>query len=410
MRWIAGQIGQREHYAVARALDAQGELARLVTDYWSGTGSVAGLLARLVPRLAQRCHEALAAERVVSFNAGLLALETGHRLRRIDGWPATMERNGWFCRQSESWLKRNVETLFPRSSEGCVFAYSYAASGFFRAARSGGLRTVLGQIDPGPAEFRWVKQRTERYRSLEPAESSPPEALWENWRSELEMADRIVVNSEWSRRLLVEEGVDASNICVIPLAYEATPVEVNRQLPVGFSRQRPLRVLFLGRFYLRKGAGEILEAAGRLAGEPVRWDIVGPVGVKLTDDWIPGDADIRFHGPCGYREVDRFYREADLLLLPTHSDGFAITQLEALARGCPVVASPYCADVVRDGLNGLRLAEVSPDAIVDTLRRVLDEPDLLGGLWSRARLEDRYSTDELGRAFGVLAAGLAAKI
>jgi glycosyltransferase involved in cell wall biosynthesis len=37
------------------------------------------------------------------------------------------------------------------------------------------------------------------------------------------------------------------------------------------------------------------------------------------------------------------------MILPTLSDGFALTQLEALAYGCPVIASQFCGEVVTPG-------------------------------------------------------------
>ena len=55
----------------------------------------------------------------------------------------------------------NVRRATQRASNAAngthtVFAYSYAAEGIFKFARERGWRTVLGQIDPGPAEERIV--------------------------------------------------------------------------------------------------------------------------------------------------------------------------------------------------------------------------------------------------------------
>ena len=53
---------------------------------------------------------------------------------------------------------------------------------------------------------------------------APPE-YWALWREECELADRIVVNSEWSREGLIRGGVPAEKISIIPLAYEAPEVK-----------------------------------------------------------------------------------------------------------------------------------------------------------------------------------------
>ena len=64
---------------------------------------------------------------------------------------------------------------------------------------------------------------------------------------------------------------------------------------------------------------------------------------------------VHWHGPRG-ETAARFYREADVFLFPTLSDGFGLTQLEAQAWRLPVIASRFCGDVVQDGVNGLLLA------------------------------------------------------
>ena len=57
------------------------------------------------------------------------------------------------------------------------------------------------------------------------------------------------------------------------------------------------------------------------------------------------------------------YRASDLLVFPSHSDGFGMAQIEAQGWGLPIVASRNCGRVVRDGETGFLLDEVSPPAI-----------------------------------------------
>jgi glycosyltransferase involved in cell wall biosynthesis len=50
---------------------------------------------------------------------------------------------------------------------------------------------------------------------------------------------------------------------------------------------------------------------------------------------------MKWLGPVTRHKAAEFYRDADVFILPTLSDGFAITQIEAQAHGLPVIASKF---------------------------------------------------------------------
>jgi glycosyltransferase involved in cell wall biosynthesis len=76
-------------------------------------------------------------------------------------------------------------------------------------------------------------------------------------------------------------------------------------------------------------------------------------------------------------EAERLYRSSDVFVLPTISDGFAITQLEALAHGLPLIVTPNCGDAVRHGIDGLRVPIRDPGALADAIRRFADDRSFL---------------------------------
>ena len=79
------------------------------------------------------------------------------------------------------------------------------------------------------------------------------------------------------------------------------------------------------------------------------------------------------------------YRAGDLLIFPSHSDGFGMTQIEGQAWGLPVVSSRNCGRVVRDGETGWLLDEVSPAAIATALEHAVREPETLARFARAAR-------------------------
>lgn len=376
--WICCQLGAREHYAVPRALKLGGLLDEFITDLWI--------------RRAGRFHPDLAGSKIVAPNIPALTFELKASLARENGWTLISRRNQWFQRRVVDQLAHN------HNGNHTVFSYSYAAKRIFEFARARGWRTVLGQIDPGPAEERIVSG-LEQTSSIQHTHWEPaPKTYWDNWRDECSLADQIVVNSDWSKDALIAEGVAAEKIRVIPVAYEvANDARVfQRHYPRAFNAERPLRVLFLGQINLRKGVAQLLEAVQLLAGEHVEFWFVGPMQIRVPQE-LKICAQVRWFGVAPRVTVESYYRDADVFILPTLSDGFGLTQLEAQAWKLPVIASRNCGDVVRDGVNGIVLEEVSGVAIAEVIRELLREPEKLSAMSIRSGVEERFSLGMLAK-------------
>jgi glycosyltransferase involved in cell wall biosynthesis len=390
--WICCQLGAREHYAIPRALHSRGALAKLLTDFWSSPGS---RYSRVIPPslkqdLRGRYHPDLAYADVEGVNFSALTFEIISRLRRQTGWTQTMARNRWFQRKTVSAL--SSFKLPASNSRPVLFAYSYAALELLKHAKERGWRTVLGQIDPGPVEEKIVTEEVACESELGTTWQPAPQAYWDLWREECNVADQIVANSEWSKSALEEAGVSPAKIRVIPLAYER-PVETNifkRSYPDEFDETRPMRVLFLGQINLRKGVARLLKAIRLLENEPIEFQFVGPVQLSIPHD-IQNNPRLRWFGAVSRSDVDAFYRSADVLIFPTLSDGFGLTQLEAQAWSLPIVASRFCGEVVRDGVNGIALNELSPDAISAALRSCVCQAARLRTFATNAVRADRFN-------------------
>jgi glycosyltransferase involved in cell wall biosynthesis len=383
--WICCQLGAREHYAVPRALHRRGALDLLLTDAWVRSANPLGLLK---PGLRARFHPELATARVWGPTLRNIAFELRARRAGLHDWPLVMARNDWFQRAAVARLSRIGRDSEPRT----LMAYSYAAREIIRFARSRGWRTVLGQIDPGPVEERIVAKLHAEAPGLAPDWRPAPDSYWSAWREECALADRIVVNSAWSRNALLQEGMPADKIAVIPLAHEEDGAArgFHREYPASFDQSRPLRLLFLGQVNLRKGMGTLLEAVRLLRGRPIEFTFAGPIQLEVPAD-LRDERNVRWVGSVPRGQASRFYQQADVFVLPTISDGFALTQLEAQAWKLPVIATARCGEVIEDGKNGWILAEITADEIATTLLRCLEAPSRLQQLSDASGVTERFS-------------------
>ena len=397
MKWICCQLGAREHYAIPRALLSRGLLSCLLTDAWVPPSS---FLAKIsAGGLADRFHNDLSDARVMAFNSSVILFEMRARAHRLGEWERIIARNQWFQRKVVGALNSQLSTL---SSQPILLSYSYAALEPFRYAKSRGWKTVLVQIDPGPEEERIVAEEVARVPELAGKWQPAPAEYWVSWREECSLADAIVVNSEWSREGLMRSGIPSEKLTLIPLAYGASEVgdqksEIKqvRSYPARFTQDRPMRVLFLGQVNLRKGVARLLQGARNLCDELVEFWIVGPVQIANAEA-ATDNARVKWFGPVTREKAAEFYKKADVFILPTLSDGFAITQLEAQAHSLPLIASSRCGEVVEHNMNGLLLSDPSVEAIESAIRFCLKNPDELARFSQHASAGENYSISRLG--------------
>src|SRR4051812_39912677 len=102
----------------------------------------------------------------------------------------------------------------------------------------------------------------------------------------------------------------------------------------------------------------------------------------------------------GYQEdVGPFFAAFDVFVLPSANEGTPVTAIEALASGCPVVATRVggVPDVVQDGEDGILIDPGSPEQLADALVRLAGDPELRArmGESGRRRTLPRYAVSRL---------------
>jgi glycosyltransferase involved in cell wall biosynthesis len=142
-------------------------------------------------------------------------------------------------------------------------------------------------------------------------------------------------------------------------------VDVSKIAPPAGSREPgPVRILFVGRLSVDKGAWDTLEIARHLASNGAPDFQIHMVGIAET---AAEDAAIReraaqygladrivFHGYRSGADKARLFQEADIFLLPTYAEIFPNVLLEAMAAGLPIVTTdvPVIPEMIQDGVQG----------------------------------------------------------
>jgi glycosyltransferase involved in cell wall biosynthesis len=166
-------------------------------------------------------------------------------------------------------------------------------------------------------------------------------------------------------------------------------------------------VAFLGRVLPHKGIHFLIE--GLPPG--VHLDVIGPTtddGYLETLRGLAEGKDVRFHGPLSDAEVVERLGRAMTLVHPTPVDAegsarahelFGLALVEAMARGCPVIASDAASlpEIVTPEVDGLLVPPNRPEVIGAAILRLKNDPDLWARLSRSARrtVEERFTWEKV---------------
>lgn len=163
----------------------------------------------------------------------------------------------------------------------------------------------------------------------------------------------------------------------------------------------PLRVLSVGRLHWLKGTDDGLRAVRRAvdAGQPVEYRIVGDGDdrdkLAFLIHQLGIEASVSLLGTATQAEVREQLLWADVVLLPSLSEGISNVALEAMASGLPVI-STNCggmAEVINDGVDGLVVPVGDTEAMAAALAQLGSDPELRARL---ARAAHRRAAAEFG--------------
>jgi glycosyltransferase involved in cell wall biosynthesis len=372
------QKGSRENFLAARALHKSGMLSAMFVDWYPKKSILNRLLQKSKSRHLSRAFS-------------VCAPDIPDELIRPFNWTGLIDRlyiyiSRFFGKEAELVLKGDIRFSKKVSASldlnhNAYFGYSYSSLEAMRVEKEKGNLCVLDQIDPGEREHEIIYQENSKWPNyVQSTNQRVPQEVYERLHEEWKLADIILVNSEWSKTCNVEKGAPKEKIHIIPLAFENTHVisnidQILDTVSSNFSENQLVRILWVGRVTLQKGIQYLVEAALLLQDQPVEFLVAGDVSISLSA-MKRAPSNIRWLGKVSHSKKQELLQSSTSFVLPTLSDGFAMTQLEAMSSGLPVIVSPNCGRVVEEGKTGFIIPPRDPGAIADAIKRFIDDPYL----------------------------------
>lgn len=380
LKVIQVSTGRFHHFHLARQLEAFGRLDRIWTGY---------------PRFKLRDETGIPPEKIHSFAALQTLYMAWPRLPVLGRWNAAERELTWLAQDSldrrVAWSLREPRILIALSGQGEHCGRRAKALGGRYICDRGSSHIRVQDRLLGEEHARWGLD----YRPID-------RRIVEKEEREYAGADLITVPSGFAERSFIESGVPAAKLRRIPYGGR-----LDRFKPQGSPAQDSFQVLFVGQMSLRKGVPYLLEAFARFDHPNKRLRLIGGIdpGIRPLLAKLPSDR-VEFLGALPNTELSRHYSESHVLVLPSIEEGLAMVMAEAMASGCPVIASQNTGadDLFTDGEDGIIVPIRSSDAILAALQRLASSPQETAELRHKAarRIEAIDGWNGYGRQWRAL--------
>ena len=417
MKVVTVHRGARDNYQVARGLREAGMLEALVTDlYWPGDRRWAATIERLAPRKAASAlrsrREVYLPSRLVTscWRNGLYSLG----LSKARGISFETMRDA--VRNCDMELGRRAGQLATERG-AALLSYSYYGHSAF-TNYSGGQPRMLFQLHPHPGGVRDILLEE---RALHPECAPSLDKEWELALSagdfnrlvqESAMPEHWLVASSFSKQTLVDAGLPAARIHVIPYGTDLDRFTPRKTGRIG---GRPLQLLFVGTLGQRKGITYLLEAVNMLPPGSVELTVCGRAvdGLEL---FRQSKMPIRLRPSVSAQELLAAYQAADVFVFPSLAEGFGHVLLEAMACGLPIVSTTRTAapDLIDHGKEGFVTDPGNSVQVATCLEYFLQHPERISPMGEAARRRaghftwDRFRQNVTGAVSGILQPSLSA--
>ncbi len=227
------------------------------------------------------------------------------------------------------------------------------------------------------------------------------------FRRALRVPDKVIVLSEGWQRWFAGQ-MDPARIEVL-----RNPVDVQRFRPrTEAARDGLVRLLFVGTGEpVRKGGYDILAAAPAViaAAPQVRFVFVGEDTEQLEARRVRGtplEPYFEFTGSKDAQQIAPYFENADVLLLPSYSEGLPIALLEGMAASLSVVACPVngIPEAMSEPDNGIFVPPGDGAALARAILELVGDPErrTRTGVANRRKALAEFDRSHYARALGAI--------
>lgn len=201
---------------------------------------------------------------------------------------------------------------------------------------------------------------------------------------ELAIADYIFTPSNYAKKTLLDVGIPEGKIFKIPYGYNTELFKPKQS----YRKSGCFKILYASSITKRKGIQYLLQSFKELNLKNANLVIIG--GMADGKDILKQHEGLFEYIPfLHHEEIVKHYQDADIFVLPSLLDSFAMVVLEAMACGTPVIVSENTGakDLIKEGENGYIIPIMDTEALKEKILWCYNNRDKLEDMGKNARIQ-----------------------
>lgn len=277
-----------------------------------------------------------------------------------------------------NWLNNHLyDKLASRYVKSCDVFHFMTSTGLYsaRKAKKQGAVVVCDQNAAHP-DFEREVVRAE-CEQLGVSEYEVPWSLYEKKKkSEYALADYLIVPSDFAKHTFVEAGHEPDKIFVVPygadISLDSSPSPGDDGI---------FRIICVAQIVPRKGIHYLVQAFEELGLPDAELLLVGAAGDEMRgfiERWVSRNQRVRATGSVPRLQLRHYYDRSSVFVLPSVSEGSALSVYDAMASGLPVIVTENTGSqqLVREGTDGYVIPIRDVENLKERIRRLYGNSEM----------------------------------
>lgn len=191
---------------------------------------------------------------------------------------------------------------------------------------------------------------------------------------EYELADTIIVCSDYVKETFIKRGVSPKKLFTLPLGVDTSLFKAKSDYSVSL----PLKVVYFGNISLNKGLFYLLEATKHFSPKELELTLIGSIAPEM-ETILKRYHHFKWQSPLPHQALSAAIQKKHVFVTPSLQDGFGLVIPQAMASGLVSIVTNQCGakDLIENGKTGFVIPSKDVEGLKGVLTKLLNNPKLV---------------------------------